>query len=65
LRFSTSLCSSEGGLEMDKFDLTPCPHVEHQHFNDTELLCDIQECNTCPMRFKYFQEKFKAKIKEA
>jgi len=45
------------------FDLVPCPYVEHQHFYDTELLCDIQECKSCPMQFNYFQENFKMALR--
>jgi hypothetical protein len=45
-----------------KLDSVPCPYVEHQHFEDTELLCSIQKCNSCPMRFQYFQEDFDGQI---
>lgn len=46
-------------------DLVPCPYVPHQHFDDAELFCDIQECSSCPMRFKYCQDEFLEKLREA
>jgi len=53
--------TKKGEKERMTYDLIPCPYVEHQHLHDTELLCDIQECDSCPMRYKYFQENFKEK----
>jgi len=46
-----------------KLDLVPCPYVEYQNFDYAELFCDIQECNTCPMKFLYFQTQFKEHVR--
>jgi hypothetical protein len=44
-------------------DSVPCPYLEHEKFTEAELYCAIQECGSCPMKYRYFQEEFKARTR--